>query len=320
MEKDIKTEPKKEETKSKLYPDYYDYPIPFDPEIGMDVFTPPDTAPHVEDIDKEFKLKNSYMNNTKLMRAAVDFPYTAEQLQELAKCEEDIIYFIVNYCKIITLKGGIELFKLFQYQKNAIKVVHENRFSIFKFPRQMGKCVDPDTPIEIRINSEDEYKITIAQLYEMIEVENQVDSYTPNYDYQILTEEGFKDFDGITSKKADRLIEITLDNKSSFRVTPDHEVKNHNGLYVKAIDLKVGDILGIKDQHSIIKVDYLCGDFTVADVISVQDTQSFTINGIGDIRDYCVDENDQVVLFDHETGDIIEVHIDELDAFLSKHS
>ena len=43
------------ETKSKLYLDYYPYPIPFSPSEGMDVFSPTDVAPEVEDVDKEFK-------------------------------------------------------------------------------------------------------------------------------------------------------------------------------------------------------------------------------------------------------------------------
>lgn len=303
------------ETRSSVHEKYYPYPIPFDPEVGMDVFSPTETAPEIPDVDKDFKQKNCYMNNTKLMRTGVEFSYTAEQIQELAKCEEDIIYFIVNYCKIITLKGGIELFKMFQYQKNAIKVVHENRFSIFKFPRQMGKCYVGDTELEVRINNE-EVKLTAAQLYALIETENNVDSYTPNYDYEILTEDGFKDFDGITTRKTSELLEIKLSNESTFRVTPDHEVKTTDGIFIKASELSIGDTLGIKDQHIIVSIETLTGEFKVADLISVQDTHSFTVSGIGDIRESCVNDDDMVTLFDNETGEIIEVHIDELQNFL----
>jgi hypothetical protein len=135
------------ETKSKLYPTYYAYPIPFNPEEGMDVFSPTDVAPEVEDVDKEFKTINCYNNNISIMKSGIEFPYTEAQLAELKKCKNDILYFIVNYCKIVTLKHGVQKFKLFQYQKNAIKVMHENRFSIFKFPRQMGKALWEETPI-----------------------------------------------------------------------------------------------------------------------------------------------------------------------------
>lgn len=314
MEKQEKSE-QKITTRSSIYEKYYAYPIPFDPEVGMDVFSPTDVAPEIQDVDKEFKQKNCYMNNTKLMRSGVEFSYTAEQIQELAKCEEDVIYFIVNYCKIITLKGGIELFKLFQYQKNAIKVVHENRFSIFKFPRQMGKCYDGDTTLEVRINNE-EVNLTASQLYTLIETENKVDSYTPNYDYEILTENGFKDFDGITTRIANELLEIKLSNESVFRVTPDHEIKTTDGIFIKASDLLIGDTLGIKEHHYVVSIETLNGEFKVADLISVQDTHSFTVNGVGDIRESCVNDDDMVTLFDNETGEIIEVHIDELQLFL----
>ena len=129
------------ETKSKIYVEYYPYAIPFSPSEGMDVFSPTDVAPEVEDVDREFKLVNCYNNNVSIMKSGVEYPYTEQQLIELKKCSSDILYFIVNYCKIVTLKHGVQKFKLFQYQKNAIKVMHENRFSIFKFPRQMGKAL-----------------------------------------------------------------------------------------------------------------------------------------------------------------------------------
>lgn len=128
-------------SKSKVYKEYYDYPIPFDPTKGLDVFSEVEKAPDVEDVDYDFKVKNCYNNNTKIMKAGTLFPYTEAQLNELKKCSENILYFICNYCKVVTLKSGIELFKLYQYQKNAIKIIKENRFSIFKFPRQMGKFV-----------------------------------------------------------------------------------------------------------------------------------------------------------------------------------
>lgn len=126
-------------SKSKVYKDYYEYPIPFDPTVGLDVFSEVEKAPYVEDVDYEFKLRNCYNSNTKIMKAGTLFPYTEAQLNELKKCSENILYFICNYCKVVTLQSGIELFKLYQYQKNAIKIIKENRFSIFKFPRQMGK-------------------------------------------------------------------------------------------------------------------------------------------------------------------------------------
>ena len=72
-------------SKSKVYKEYYDYPIPFDPTKGLDVFSEVEKAPYVEDADYDFKVKNCYNNNTKIMKAGALFPYTEAQLNELKK-------------------------------------------------------------------------------------------------------------------------------------------------------------------------------------------------------------------------------------------
>ena len=132
---------------SKIYPEYYEYKLPFDPTIGMDVFKEIDVAPEIEDVDDDFKKANCYKGENKIMNRDVEYPYTEEHVDEIERCMNDVLYFIINYCKIITLSDGLQLLKLFQYQKNTIKIIHENRFSIFKFPRQMGKDVRWDAPI-----------------------------------------------------------------------------------------------------------------------------------------------------------------------------
>ena len=442
------------ETKSKLYLDYYPYPIPFSPSEGMDVFSPTDVAPEVEDVDKEFKTINCYNNNISIMKSGIEFPYTEAQLAELKKCKNDILYFIVNYCKIVTLKHGVQKFKLFQYQKNAIKVMHENRFSIFKFPRQMGKpldgetpilttngfkllkdikindcvynennmptkvisvtgeqlykscykikfstnesiiaaadhewkyfkndkevitstseiyktisnnkfyiqsfdskiyiesiekvdsvpvyciqvdneshmflagktlipthnCVIGDTNITVKINSE-ELELTMGQLYDLIETDNKVESYTPNEDYQILTEDGFKDFDGITSRYTDILLMITTEDGNHIKVTPEHEVKLYEDTFVKAKDLKIGDSLGITNPNKIVDIQQLTGEFKVADMISVKDTRSFAVNDMSAILSNCIDGDSMVTLLDNHTGEIFDIHISELYDYLLK--
>lgn len=607
------------------------------------MFSPTDVAPEVEDVDKEFKTINCYNNNISIMKSGVEFPYTEAQLAELKKCKNDILYFIVNYCKIVTLKHGVQKFKLFQYQKNAIKVMHENRFSIFKFPRQMGKALWEETPIltpngfkllkdinigdyvfddsgtavcvlnkteqqldrdcykitfsngdsiiadaehewkyydgckekevitttevmksrleknlkikqhlridhtkllefdhkdvlidpytlgvwlgdgfskQNRINSEYidycEYKkyiplteckylknndkvvtykfnsfttkdlknlnlyknkhipkayifndketriallkglmdtdgsieengvcrfhqsnlnlindfilllstlgikgvlsskspkvgktaytvcfvcndfdisnlprklerqyknkshpknkriyiksiekvdsvpvyciqvdneshmflagktlipthncvigdtnitvkingvemtLTAAQLYDLIETDNKVESYTPNDDYQILTQEGFKDFDGITSRYTDELVMITTEDGNHIKVTPEHEVKLYEDTFVKAKDLKIGDSLGITNPNKIIDIQQLTGEFKVADMISVKDTRSFAVNDMSAILSNCIDGDNMVTLLDNHTGEIFDIHISELYDYLLK--
>lgn len=303
-------------TRSKVYEQYYEYPIPFDPEgPGLDVFKDVEKAPNIEDFDEEFKKANCYMNNTLLMAHGAKPEYTQEQLDELTKCSNDVIYFIVNYCKIITLSNGLQLFKLYQYQKNAIKVMHENRFSIFKFPRQMGKCLTKDAKIHIRINGT-VIETTLGDLYNMVETENTVESYTPNYDYEILTNEGFKDFDGITSKFSEEIVEIKTSNGSTIKVTPKHEIKTSSGSFYAARDLSVGMNLGINEENLITSINLHKGKFRVGDIVAVKDTKSFVVNDMSAILSNCVDGESMVTLLDNKTGKIFDIHVAELYDYL----
>ena len=301
-------------TKSKVYPEYYAYPIPFDPSVGLDAFSPVEIAPELPDVDKKFKDTHCYNRNTKIMAADVEYPYSAEHLIEIKKCSENIFYFICNYAKVITLKGGIDLLKLYQYQKNAIKIIAENRFSIFKFPRQMGKCVDENTKIKVRING-DVLDLTIGQLYHMVDTENFVESYTPNTEYMILTEDGFKDFDGLTTRYTNDLLEIYLSDGSIIKVTENHEIK-FNNKFVEAKTLQIGDDIGYNIKNVITDIKKVNGLFEVADVIQVRDTRSFSVNDESAILSNCIDGMSLITLYDNHTKEIFDIEIDELYKFL----
>lgn len=439
--------------KSKVYKEFYDYPIPFDPTKGIDAFSEVEEAPKLDDVDDEFKVKNCYMSNPKIMRAGVDYPYTQEQLQEFQKCSDNIFYFIVNYCKVTTLNSGVDLLRLYQYQKNAIKLMHENRFTIFKFPRQMGKALDEDVLIKmadgtykklkdvqlgeyvvdhdnnptqvvykterfldhecykltflkdgvtnslvcdkghlwgvynssgeyvivttyelhrepqsysllddgvtlhsikktasrplycIEVDSKDHlFKVTdfditthncvsndtkldvsingtvanmsIGQLYDLIETDNLVESYTPNNDYEIYTDEGYKGFDGITTRYSNELVEISCDNGSIIKCTPDHEIRLHDGKFIKGSDLSIGDDVGVNESVLVTNIELKHGNFKVADVIEVEDTHSFSVDDMTAILSNCIDGDSIVTLKDNETGEIFDVAVKDLYKYL----
>jgi hypothetical protein len=80
-----------------------------------------------------------YNNNKHLKAAGVKIPFTEEQVAEYMKCAEDPLYFIENYAKIVSLDHGVVPFKMFDYQKDLILAIHENRNVIGLWPRQFGK-------------------------------------------------------------------------------------------------------------------------------------------------------------------------------------
>lgn len=64
--------------------------------------------------------------------------YTEQQLTELIRCSEDPFYFIENFVYIQTDKG-VELMKLFPFQRDIIDGYHNHKDCIVLTARQQGK-------------------------------------------------------------------------------------------------------------------------------------------------------------------------------------
>jgi len=85
--------------------------------------------------------QTSYHGNPNLKAVGYQHQFTKEQLQEYVKCKEDPIYFIENFCQIITLDRGLQLFKLYDCQKTKVDIILKNRKVILMEGRQQGKTV-----------------------------------------------------------------------------------------------------------------------------------------------------------------------------------
>jgi len=77
--------------------------------------------------------------NEFIKKAHEQIEYTQEQLDELAKCAKDPIYFISNYCWIQNQELGKMKFKLRPYQKRIITALHKNQHVMILAGRQCGK-------------------------------------------------------------------------------------------------------------------------------------------------------------------------------------
>lgn len=80
-----------------------------------------------------------YNSNSNLKAAGQLVSFTEDQLKEYVRCAEDPIYFIRNYCYIVTLDHGLQKFDLYPCQVNKINVIHRNRMVILMEGRQQGK-------------------------------------------------------------------------------------------------------------------------------------------------------------------------------------
>ena len=84
---------------------------------------------------------NSYNGNSNLKPAGFEMQFTSEQVKELMKCKEDPIYFIENYCYIVSLDRGLILFTLYDCQREKVDVIMNNRKVILMEGRQQGKTI-----------------------------------------------------------------------------------------------------------------------------------------------------------------------------------
>lgn len=84
-------------------------------------------------------MSDNYLGNANLKKIGVTIPFSEENIIEYTKCAEDPIYFIDNYCYIVTLDHGIQKFKLYDCQKEKIDLIHKERRVIIMESRQAGK-------------------------------------------------------------------------------------------------------------------------------------------------------------------------------------
>jgi hypothetical protein len=85
--------------------------------------------------------ESSYHGNINLKPIGYQHTFTQEQLEELARCEDDPVYFIENYCMIVSLDHGLIPFKLYECQKRKVAHILNNRKAILMEGRQQGKTI-----------------------------------------------------------------------------------------------------------------------------------------------------------------------------------
>ena len=94
-------------------------------------------------LDKGYRPQVSmpfYEGKQFLRKGNIVFEYTEEEIAELAKCANDIVYFAEKYAVVMT-DEGIQQVKLREYQKELLHNFQNERFNIVLAARQMGKTV-----------------------------------------------------------------------------------------------------------------------------------------------------------------------------------
>jgi len=113
--------------------------------------------------------ENAYNGNTLLKPTGVAQEWSKETIADYLKCKNDPVYFAEKYCRIVHVDKGLIQFDPYEYQKELIRKVHDNRFVITMQSRQTGKCFSEDTEITVRNKKTGEVIVTtIGDFYKKV--------------------------------------------------------------------------------------------------------------------------------------------------------
>lgn len=85
------------------------------------------------------KTREFYLNNPNLPTSTAEYEYTPQMVKDLKKCADNLLYFAEHYFFIIDPDKGRTLISLYKYQKEALRMLRDNRYNILLTSRQLGK-------------------------------------------------------------------------------------------------------------------------------------------------------------------------------------
>ena len=100
-----------------------------------------------------------FQGNPLVKKAGAKINFTKEQIEEFIKCSKDPFYFIEKYMKIITIDSGVQLIKLYPFQREMIDMFIREKFVLAKCARQSGKTIGVESFILWSILFNDNYRI-----------------------------------------------------------------------------------------------------------------------------------------------------------------
>jgi len=84
-------------------------------------------------------IQRGYNGNSNIKRKGEKIEFTQSMVGEFVKCANDPVYFSENYIKIVHVDRGLIPLKLYEYQKDIIKAITDNRRVTVNTSRQAGK-------------------------------------------------------------------------------------------------------------------------------------------------------------------------------------
>jgi len=136
----------------------------------------------------------------------------------------------------------------------------------------VDECVKGDTYVTVKNKKTGKIEIiTMEELYARCKRNSR-------NRYEVLTENGFKDFKGIKKIKKEKYIKITFNDNSILECSFNHKIKIKPNIFKYAFELEVGDIT--TTNLKIIKIEkFYCEDYFY-DLIDVEDGNEYITNNV----------------------------------------
>lgn len=84
-------------------------------------------------------IDRGYLGNENLKRKGTDVEWTEDKIQEFIKCAKDPIYFAEKYIQIVHVDHGLIPIRMYEYQKEIVQKITDNRRVAVVTSRQAGK-------------------------------------------------------------------------------------------------------------------------------------------------------------------------------------
>ena len=83
--------------------------------------------------------ERGYLGNVNLKRKGTEIEWTQEKIEEFIKCSKDPVYFSEKYINIVHVDKGLIPIRMYDYQKEIVQKITDNRRCAVVTSRQAGK-------------------------------------------------------------------------------------------------------------------------------------------------------------------------------------
>lgn len=197
-----------------------------------------------------FNQRTHYKDKPNLKRCGQPINWTQEMVEEWVRCRDDVIYFAEKYGSIVHIDYGSIRVQLRDYQKDMLRLMYENRMTIYCLSRQLGKCLHKDSMVKVRNKKTGEVKeVSVEEFHEMQAHQHSTGNMSEKFvdtqyvdEWEVMSDSGWVSVLG--SYKTVEYVEWVVETESHSLICADDHIlfdQHYNEVFTK--DLRIGDYI-----------------------------------------------------------------------------